>query len=105
MGAASHTGVYLWKSPSHAIIVALVWNPTAGRVSPQYHILFDNEFSTVPYMEACTIPPNWVNLVRYLSEMATTQYVDLEDTWVRGKSNEEALDPLSDPFDIVINNN
>ena len=33
--------------------------------------------------------------------MATVQYVDLEDTWLQGQSNEGALDPLSYPFDIV----
>ena len=61
----SHIGVYLGHSPFHAGIVALVWNPTTGLVSPQYHLVFDNEFSTVPYMEAGTIPSNWDNLVKY----------------------------------------
>ena len=50
----SKIGVYLGHSPLHAGIVALVWNPTTGRVSPQYHVVFDDDFSTVPYMEAGT---------------------------------------------------
>ena len=82
----SHTGVYLGHSPFHSGSVTLVWNPTTGRVSPQYHIVFYNEFSTAPYMEAGTIPPNWENLVKHSSEMATAQYVNLEDTWLQGQS-------------------
>ena len=55
-------------------------------------------------MEAGTIPPNRDNLVKYSSEMATSQDVNLEDTWILGQSNEGALDPLSDPFAIVTDN-
>ena len=97
----SRIGMYLGHSPSHTGIVLLVWNPTTGRVIPQYHLLFDNDFITVPYMESGTIPPKWENLVKYSSEMATSQYVDLGDTWMQDQSNEGASDPLSDPLAIV----
>ena len=40
--------VYLGHSPFHAGNVALVWNPTTVRESPQYHVVFDDNFSTVP---------------------------------------------------------
>ena len=59
----SRIGVYLGHSPLHAGNVVLVWNPTTGRVSPQYHVVFDNNFTTVPYMEAGTLPPNWQELI------------------------------------------
>ena len=55
----SRIGVYLGHSPLHAGSVALVWNTTTGCVSPKYHLVFDDAFSTVTYMEAGTIPPNW----------------------------------------------
>ena len=54
----SRIGVYLGHSPFHAGNVALVWNPITGRLSPQYHVVFDNDFTTVTYMEAGTLPPN-----------------------------------------------
>eukprot|EP00957_Ditylum_brightwellii_P000920 73898-Ditylum_brightwellii.AAC.1 len=38
--------VYLGHSPFHAGSVALVFNPKTGRVSPQYHIVFDDNFTT-----------------------------------------------------------
>ena len=67
----SRIGVYLGHSPFHAGSVALVWDPTTGRVIPKYHVVFDDDFTTVPYMEAGTLPYNWEDLVKYSSEMAT----------------------------------
>ncbi len=54
----SNICVYLWHSPLHAGSVALFYNPSTGHVSPQYHVVFDNDFTTAPYMEAGTIPPH-----------------------------------------------
>ena len=40
-------GVYLGPSPHHNKNVALVLDRDSGLVSPQFHVLFDNEFQTV----------------------------------------------------------
>ena len=40
----SRIGVYLGHLPFPAGNVALVWNSSTGRVSPQYHVVFDDEF-------------------------------------------------------------
>ena len=74
--------VYLVHSPFHASSMALVWNPTTGRVSPQYHVVFDNNFTTMSYIESGTISPKWENIVKHSSEMATTSVVDLAYTWL-----------------------
>ena len=52
-------GVYLGNSPFNSGSATLVWNHTTVRVSTQYHVLFKDEFSTVTYIEAGTIPLNW----------------------------------------------
>jgi hypothetical protein len=44
----SRIRVYLRHSPFHAGSVALVFNPKTGRVLPQYHVVFDDTFLTVP---------------------------------------------------------
>ena len=77
--------------------MTLVWNPTTGRVIPQYHVVFDDDFTTVPYMEAGTLPPNWEDLVTYSSEMATTKDVNLADTWLNGQSVVGATDSFKIP--------
>ena len=98
----SRIGVYLGHSPFHAGNVALVWNSTTGRVSPQYHVVFDDDFTTVPYMEAGTLPPNWEDLVHHSCETATAEEVELADSWLSAVAKEGANDDqLSDPFAVV----
>ena len=43
--------VYLGHSPSNAANMALLLNLKTGHVSPQYHIVDDDEFSTVEYIQ------------------------------------------------------
>ena len=37
-------GIYVGRSPSHASNVALILNPRTGHVSPQFHVVFDDDF-------------------------------------------------------------
>ena len=92
-------------SPFHAGSVALVFNPTTGHVSPQYHVVFDDEFTTVASMEEGTVPPNWADLVKYSSELATRQDYQLAETWLSQSSSNNADsspadNPVVDPFAI-----
>ena len=57
-------GIYVGRSPSHASNVALVLNPRTGHVSPQFHVVFDDDFTTVEYLRKMTVPPHWAELVR-----------------------------------------
>ena len=43
-------GIYPSKSTFHAGPVALVLNPETGHVSNKFHVVFDDGFSTVPFM-------------------------------------------------------
>ena len=89
-------------SPFHAGNVALVWNHTTGRVSPQYHVVFDDDFTKVLYMKAGTLPPNLEDLVHHSCETATAEEVKLADSWLSAVAIEGANDnQLSDPFSIV----
>ena len=98
----SRIGVYLGHSPLHAGNVALVWNTTTGRVSTQYHVVFDDDFTTVPYMEAGILPPNWEDIVEHYCETATAEYIKLADSWLSAVANVGAdKDQLSDTFTIV----
>ena len=54
----SRVGIYLGHSPCHAGNVVLALNPKTLRVSPQFHLVFDDEFSTVPFMQNGEIPPH-----------------------------------------------
>ena len=68
-------GIYLGMSPKHASNVALIYNPETGFVSPQYHVVFDDEFTSIQltpdidmkdiwtdlYFTNCDVPPDTNN--------------------------------------------
>ena len=78
----SRLGIYVGHSPSHAGTVALVLNPRTGHVSPQFHIIFDDLFTTVPSMNKNQLPPNWADLVENSRESVTDERFDLAKTWL-----------------------
>ena len=78
----SHTGIYLGRSPCHAGSVALVLNISTGLISPQFHVVFDDEFTTVPYLQSDEAPSNWEELVANNSEVATDDQKDLAYDWL-----------------------
>ncbi len=95
--------VYLGHSPLHAGSIALVYNPSTGHVSLQYHVVFGNDFTMVPYMEAGTIPPHWSDLVHSSSELASKQALNLAQAWLAstGQDNNDPQfmdNPVIDPF-------
>ncbi len=78
---SSRLGIYVGHSPSHAGLVALVLNPRMGHVSPQFHVVFDELLTTVPYMKKSEIPPNWAKLVEKSLEGVIDEDCDLAMTW------------------------
>ena len=44
-------GAYVGRSPIHAGNVSLVLNLSTGHVSQQFHVVFDETFSTVPSLK------------------------------------------------------
>ena len=76
----SNAGVYLGNSPSHAGNVALVLSLTTGLVSPQYHVVFDDDFSTVEFIRSKSEPTNWENLCKFHTEDYRMNALPSEDT-------------------------
>ena len=73
--------IYLGRSPFHAVSVALVLNPSTGYVSPKFHMVFDDEFSIVPFMREGTIHPNWTDLVQRISKNVAPDNIAVKYTW------------------------
>ena len=76
------SGIYLGlgRSPKHAENVALVFNPVSGLVSLQYHVVFDDDFTTVTHLQKGTVSPNWNKLVKLSTEKSTDEFYDLTKT-------------------------
>jgi hypothetical protein len=62
-------GIYVGRSPSHASNIGLVLNPRTGHVSPQFHVVYDDDFTTTPYLRTATVPPHWAELVEASSQL------------------------------------
>jgi hypothetical protein len=75
-------GIYVGHSPCHAGSVALVLNPRTGHVSPQFHVVFDDHFTTVPFMEKNEVPPHWAKLIENSREKVTEEHYELAKTWL-----------------------
>lgn len=103
----ARVGVYLGHSPCHAGSVALVLNPKTLHVSPQYHVVFDDEFSTVPFMKNGEVPPHWSDLVKQSTELATDEDFDLATTWANDFINDQATSVAEEGFgnasDMLLN--
>ena len=63
------TVLYLGHSPFHSGLVALVLNTRTGYVPLQYHVAFDEKFSTVEHISKVIVPVNCKNLVEENSEL------------------------------------
>jgi hypothetical protein len=87
----SRLGIYVGHSPLHAGSVALVLNPRTGHVSPQFHVVYDDHFTTVPFMEKNEVPLHWAKLVENSCEKVTEEHYELAKTW---------LFPDAEPGDI-----
>lgn len=90
----SQIGIYVGHSPCHAGNVDLVLNPATGHVSLQFHVVFDDNFTTVPYMRNGTIPPHWALLVKVSSQLSTDEDFSIAETWFE-KENQE-IDKMED---------
>jgi hypothetical protein len=73
-------GLHVGRSPSHAANVPLILNPRTGHISLQFHVIFDDDFTTVPYLCMASIPPYWADLVHASSKLHV--YTERQvDTW------------------------
>ena len=72
-------GIYVGRSPAHASSVGLVLNPRTGHVSPQFHVIYDDDFTTVPYLRTGKVPEHWAELVKASEEFSVSD--NQKDTW------------------------
>jgi hypothetical protein len=61
----SRQACYLGHSPRHAQTVPVVLNIKTGLCSPQYHVVFDDYFTTTTKQITDTPPPQWADMFRH----------------------------------------
>ena len=100
----SSMGKYFGHLPAHAGSVELVLNPKTGLLSQQYHMVYDDQFSTVHHMRDLKVLPNWAQLVQNSSELFTTEQYDLTKTWFEGQDDPTADTTLQLPDNYALSN-
>ena len=84
----SRHGVFVGLSMIHSSEVPLVLNLSTGSITPQYHVVFDDRFSTVESISSQETPPtHWEEIclenTMYLPIDGTPAMpVDLNDDWL-----------------------
>ena len=82
----SRRGVFLGLASKYASTVPLVLNPSTLHISPQFHVVFDDLFTTVlSQAEEDHPPPEWSDLCitsRYQSDFDHNDPVRLDDEWL-----------------------
>jgi len=66
-------GVYVGFSPMHASTVALIYNPSTKHVTPQFHVTYDEDFSTVTLSDPIALE-TW--LAQLFNSTSTWKFVD-----------------------------
>ncbi len=51
-------------------------------MSPQFHMVFNDHFATVPFMEKNEVPPHWAKLIENSHEKVTEEHYELAKTWL-----------------------
>lgn len=59
-------GMFVGFSPIHSSLVPLVLNLSTGKITPQFHVIFDDKFQTVLSLpKGTTIRDEWMNILTF----------------------------------------
>ena len=78
---------YVGRSPIHTVNGSLILNLSKGHVSPQFHAVFNETFSTVPSLKTGSVPASWKFVCKNNRELTTYKDFNLSD--LRSKSERE----------------
>ena len=59
----------------------MVLKPETSNISPEFHVVFYNKFSTVTFIREVTIPPSLIDLAKQISQSDATENIELKDIW------------------------
>ena len=76
----------VWLNPIHFRDVPIILNLKTRHISSKYHVVFNDDFSTVPSRSANFEPPDWWNTV------------DLEDLSLRIPLDDASSNHLAKDF-------
>ena len=77
-------------------------NPKTSLVCPEFHLVFDDNFETVPHLCAGTVPENRAGLVTNLRDKSIEGFYAITKTWFDGEVDITADSPVTSiPSDVM----
>ena len=97
----SRLGMYVGNSPQHHNAVGLILNLQTGYVSPQYHVVYDEHFSSVLGLgvEEVFAPEEWDKLLTLDSIENNSEPTDIHDDIVPFQEFYDEFNPHDDSDD------
>ena len=86
-------GMCVGKSPFHDLSTSLVMNASTGLISPQFHCIFDDSFTTVASIRNGHEPPNWNNLARHSHSYTHKPDFTKTNLWKMNASPKTSIPP------------
>ena len=99
-------GMFVGFSKQHSSLVALVLNIQTGKISPQYHVIFDDKFETVASLpKGDNLRDEWMDILRFQHDcyldidadpdiptsLLPIEFVD----WFKGNDDLQPIDDVS----------
>ncbi len=74
-------GMFVGSSKDHSLLVPLVLNIVTGKISLQFHIIFDDKFQTVASLPTgTTLHDKWLNILVFSHDCFLDDQDTLDDT-------------------------
>ena len=71
----SKVGACVGKSSEHAGNMSLIFDPITNFVSPQFHIVHDDEFTSALRNRIYLLPPKWSNLFKHYDKVSDNELI------------------------------
>ncbi len=79
--------------------VALILNLNTGHVSPQYHVIYDDNFTTVDSLRLGTVPTKWPGLCSNSWDLVTDEAFTLASEWTTHSQTQSTIHWLDSHLD------
>lgn len=92
--------IYLGHSPQLASNIPLIMNIATGLVSPQFHVVHDDHFSTTQSYETNSLHSNWTQLFQEHSDNVLANNPILHDAHTLGLEWDSPVPSLASGLDL-----
>jgi transposase InsO family protein len=85
-------GMFVGFSSSHSSLVPLVLNITTGKITPQFHVIFDDQFQTVTSLpKGTSLRDEWLNILAFGNDCFLDVNTEVDDSLLDTSQHQRTL--------------